>query len=93
MSSARFVSLQDHMASHDPVVLSCDIAIGSHDPSLSVHHSQGYSGGTTVSSTMVCAHKAGISVFVTGGIGGVHRAGERCELRLSSFIFLLFSFI
>ncbi|XP_025054677.1 uncharacterized protein LOC102384925 isoform X4 [Alligator sinensis] len=38
--------------------------------------SQGSSGGTTVSGTMIAAHKAGIHVFVTGGIGGVHRGGE-----------------
>jgi len=38
--------------------------------------SQGHCGGTTVSATMLCAHKAGIEVFVTGGIGGVHREGE-----------------
>ncbi|XP_041254649.1 pseudouridine-metabolizing bifunctional protein C1861.05-like isoform X2 [Onychostruthus taczanowskii] len=38
--------------------------------------SQGLSGGTTVSGTMIMAHKAGIPVFVTGGIGGVHRDGE-----------------
>ncbi|XP_056195224.1 uncharacterized protein LOC130149525 isoform X2 [Falco biarmicus] len=38
--------------------------------------SQGLSGGTTVSGTMIVAHKAGIPVFVTGGIGGVHRGGE-----------------
>nr|XP_047935140.1 pseudouridine-metabolizing bifunctional protein C1861.05-like isoform X3 [Anser cygnoides] len=38
--------------------------------------SQGLSGGTTVSGTMIAAHKAGICVFVTGGIGGVHRGGE-----------------
>lgn len=29
--------------------------------------------GTTVSATMLVAHAAGITVFVTGGIGGVHR--------------------
>src|SRR5437867_1807659 len=29
---------------------------------------------TTVSATMVAAHAAGIRVFATGGIGGVHRA-------------------
>ena len=28
---------------------------------------------------MLCAHQAGIKVFVTGGIGGVHRAGEDSE--------------
>ncbi|XP_005482838.2 uncharacterized protein LOC102073347 isoform X1 [Zonotrichia albicollis] len=38
--------------------------------------SQGLSGGTTVSGTMIVAHKAGIPVFVSGGIGGVHRDGE-----------------
>ncbi|KAK3087607.1 hypothetical protein FSP39_008289 [Pinctada imbricata] len=34
-------------------------------------------GGTTVSGTMVVAHMAGIKVFVTGGIGGVHRGVEQ----------------
>ena len=34
-------------------------------------------GGTTVSGTMICAHKVGIRVFVTGGIGGVHRDFEQ----------------
>lgn len=33
-------------------------------------------GGTTVAATMLIADKAGISVFVTGGIGGVHRGFE-----------------
>ena len=34
----------------------------------------GRSGGTTVSATAHLAHRAGIRVFATGGIGGVHRA-------------------
>jgi len=34
------------------------------------------SGGTTVAATMLVAHKAGIRVFATGGIGGVHRLLE-----------------
>jgi pseudouridine-5'-phosphate glycosidase len=34
---------------------------------------QGGSGGTTVAATMYLAHRAGIRVFCTGGIGGVHR--------------------
>ncbi|XP_046583894.1 pseudouridine-metabolizing bifunctional protein C1861.05-like [Haliotis rubra] len=38
--------------------------------------SQGQSGGTTVSGTMLVAHKMGIPIFVTGGIGGVHRGAE-----------------
>jgi len=35
--------------------------------------SYGLNGGTTVSGTMTIAHDAGIKVFATGGIGGVHR--------------------
>ncbi len=31
------------------------------------------SGGTTVAGTLIAAHAAGIRVFATGGIGGVHR--------------------
>ncbi|MGP2492682.1 pseudouridine-5'-phosphate glycosidase [Mesorhizobium sp. PUT5] len=33
-------------------------------------------GGTTVAATMICAHLAGITVFATGGIGGVHKGAE-----------------
>ncbi|WP_102273038.1 pseudouridine-5'-phosphate glycosidase [Cytobacillus massiliigabonensis] len=33
-------------------------------------------GATTVASTMICAQLAGIEVFVTGGIGGVHREAD-----------------
>lgn len=33
--------------------------------------------GTTVAATMIAARRAGIDVFGTGGIGGVHRGGER----------------
>ncbi len=35
--------------------------------------SQRINGATTVSATMHVAHMAGIEIFVTGGIGGVHR--------------------
>ena len=34
-------------------------------------------GATTVAATMICADLAGIRVFATGGVGGVHRGGER----------------
>lgn len=34
---------------------------------------KGYDGATTVAGTMIIAAMAGIKVFVTGGIGGVHR--------------------
>ncbi|GGO24641.1 pseudouridine-5'-phosphate glycosidase [Gemmobacter aquaticus] len=33
-------------------------------------------GATTVAATMICAAMAGIHVFATGGIGGVHRGAE-----------------
>lgn len=33
-------------------------------------------GGTTVAATMISAHQAGIKVFATGGIGGVHKGAE-----------------
>jgi len=33
-------------------------------------------GATTVAATMLLAHLAGIAVFVTGGVGGVHRGAE-----------------
>jgi pseudouridine-5'-phosphate glycosidase len=33
-------------------------------------------GGTTVAATMIAAHLAGIQVFATGGIGGVHMGAE-----------------
>lgn len=36
----------------------------------------GRDGATTVAATMLCAHRAGIRVFATGGIGGVHRGSE-----------------
>jgi len=38
--------------------------------------SQRLLGATTVAATMICAELAGIKVFVTGGIGGVHRGAE-----------------
>lgn len=37
---------------------------------------QGWRGGTTVAATMRCAAWAGVRVFATGGIGGVHRGGH-----------------
>jgi pseudouridine-5'-phosphate glycosidase len=40
---------------------------------LPVAVANGWDGATTVASTMWIAHRAGIKVFATGGIGGVHR--------------------
>lgn len=42
-------------------------------PSLAVALAGGGWAATTVSATMIAAHAAGIMVFATGGIGGVHR--------------------
>lgn len=41
---------------------------------LPVVIAQGQDGATTVASTMHLAHRAGVRVFATGGIGGVHRS-------------------
>ncbi len=44
---------------------------------LAVALAEGGWAGTTVSATMIAAHLAGIHVFATGGIGGVHRGGAQ----------------
>jgi len=43
---------------------------------LAVLAARGADGATTVTTTMMIAHMAGIRVFATGGIGGVHRGAE-----------------
>ena len=43
---------------------------------LPVLIARGEDGATTVTTTMIIAHMAGIRVFATGGIGGVHRGAE-----------------
>jgi pseudouridine-5'-phosphate glycosidase len=54
-------------------------------PSLAIALGGGWA-ATTVSATMIAAHAAGISVFATGGIGGVHRGavGDPGSLDISS---------
>jgi len=49
------------------------IKIGTRELAHAAVH--GMTGGTTVAATMQIAHRAGIRVFATGGIGGVHREG------------------
>jgi len=44
---------------------------------LAVCVAQGATGATTVAATMIVAHLAGIAIFATGGIGGVHRGAEQ----------------
>ena len=52
---------------------------------------QGLSGGTTVSGTMIVAHKAGIPIFATGGIGGVHRGVEESKYFVQAWPLVCFS--
>jgi pseudouridine-5'-phosphate glycosidase len=52
-------------------------------PSLAVALVEGGWAATTVSATLIAAHAAGIRVFATGGIGGVHR-GWSASLDISS---------
>jgi pseudouridine-5'-phosphate glycosidase len=44
---------------------------------LPVIFAGGFDAATTVAATMICARAAGIPVFATGGIGGVHRGAEK----------------
>lgn len=59
-----------------------DTLIGAKQPhklsraDLAVCLSQRQTGSTTVAATLICAQMAGIEVFATGGIGGVHRGAE-----------------
>jgi pseudouridine-5'-phosphate glycosidase len=53
-------------------------------PSLAVALERGGWAATTVSATMIAAHAAGIRVFATGGIGGVHRGAVAATFDISS---------
>jgi pseudouridine-5'-phosphate glycosidase len=56
-------------------------------PTLAAAIASGGWAATTVSATMIAAHAAGITVFATGGIGGVHRGalgGPRPTFDISS---------
>ncbi|MDX2382150.1 MAG: pseudouridine-5'-phosphate glycosidase [Acidimicrobiia bacterium] len=65
----------------DSLGQSGDIAIKASRRDLPFVISQHAVGGTTVASTMMLAAMAGIEVFATGGIGGVHRgAGETFDV-------------
>jgi len=58
-----------HLAEHGPDIMK----VSTRDLPYVV--SKGISGATTVASTMRIAAMAGIAVFATGGMGGVHRGG------------------
>lgn len=59
----------EHLATASDVV-----KVSRRDVGLARAH--GLDGGTTVAATMLIAHAAGIRVFATGGIGGVHRGAS-----------------
>jgi len=65
---------------------SCKNALKLSRHNLAEAVSKTLSGGTTVAATMMLAKQCGIEVFVTGGIGGVHKGGHNsmdisCDLR------------
>lgn len=58
---------------------------------LGVALSKGWSGATTVSTTMELAASRGVRVFATGGIGGVHKGyGERWDVSADLLAFTRF---
>jgi pseudouridine-5'-phosphate glycosidase len=54
-------------------------------PNLGAAIAGGGRGATTVAATMIAAHSAGIEVFATGGIGGVHRGALGAATHPASF--------
>lgn len=48
---------------------------------------EGGNGATTVAGTMYIANMVGIRVFVTGGIGGVHRGAEETMVCVTLLVF------
>lgn len=65
---------------HEEVELLADNSSGTHVKvsrrDIGYVMAKGLMGGTTVAATMILAQLAGIQVFATGGIGGVHRGAE-----------------
>ena len=64
------------LSAADLEALVADPVVKASGRDLAVAMVRGQSAGTTVSSTMLIAARAGIRVFATGGIGGVHRGAE-----------------
>ena len=58
----------------DPEVSRSSIKVSKRDLAVAVERR--LDGGTTVAGTMALANEVGIEVFVTGGIGGVHRGAQ-----------------
>lgn len=72
LDAAQLARLAEPPTAHDPE----PIKTSRRDIARVLAGGQGAVGGTTVSGTMVLAHAAGIPIFATGGIGGVHRGGH-----------------
>ena len=68
LSSAQLTQLADPVTSKDAVKVS--------RRDLGATLAMNKMGGTTVAGTMYVASSIGVKVFVTGGIGGVHRGAE-----------------
>lgn len=54
----------------------CSVSVHRSDFTLQRLAGKRFNGGTTIAGTMILAHLAGIKVFATGGLGGVHRGAE-----------------
>lgn len=75
LSEAQVGELADPSSSLNKAVKSVKVSRRDLAPALSM----GLNGGTTVAGTMILASSVGIKLFVTGGIGGVHRGAEKSE--------------
>lgn len=62
----------------DPNITKGSVKVSTRDLATTI--ALGRTGGTTVAGTMYVARSIGIKVFVTGGIGGVHRGAESSKL-------------
>jgi len=60
---------------------------------LAYVQAKGLTGATTVSATSLIAARAGIHIFATGGIGGVHRYGETSKATTSLILALACCFL
>ena len=71
--STRDLSYICGLVNSSPVFFCRERCLTSQHQSL---HGQKMNGGTTVAGTMALARRAGIRIFATGGLGGVHRGVE-----------------
>lgn len=78
-ATCAFLEGQPHVGLTQPQIEHLGPMAGANKVSrrdIGVTMAQRLTGGTTISGTMILAHMAGIKVFATGGLGGVHRDGH-----------------